>query len=177
MENDKKGKYEGKAKHISEKYKFSRFETQSNAELTRLVKELVSELKQNEKIVASLEKSLENKDSEIERLKNKLSVFYGNSDSVEKYIGYDHNWLYVDKICFIIERTRKPINSHQIVELMIKMEPDLKMRLINPFNSITKSLYNAIKLKRLFRYNKTGNFGYTYILPTWLNESGKLEIK
>jgi hypothetical protein len=81
------------------------------------------------------------------------------------------------KFVSLIERTRKPLNSHQIVELLIKIEPELDQRLSDPFNSITKSIYNAVKLNRLIRHQKTGNYGYTYILSNWLNEDGKIEIK
>lgn len=177
METDKKRKYEGKAKHISEKYKFLKFETYTKEKLMSLLKELVSELKGKEKVIDSFELEFEKKDKEIEHLKKKLSVFYNQSDSLEKYVGYDPNWLYVDKICFVIGRTKKPLNSHQIVDLLIKIEPSLKLRLLDPFNSITKSIYNAVKLNRLLKYQKTGNYGFTYILYEWINTEGQLKIK
>lgn len=176
MENEKKSKYEGKAKSIVEKYSFLKFANYTKEELLSLLKELVGELKGQEKANDAFERDLKKKDLEIEKLKSKLAVFYDQSESLEKYIGYDPNWLYIDKVCFVIERSRKPLNSHQIVDLLIKIEPDLKMRLLDPFNSITKSIYNAVKLNRLFKYQKTGNFGFTYVLPDWIRDSGVLKI-
>ena len=175
MESDHKGKYQGKAQRISTKYKFSKFETYTNGELLALLRELVNELKANEKTIEANELLMQKKDDELQRLKKKIDLFYNHSYSEIKYTGYDPAWLYIDKICFVIERTKKPLNSNQIVELLIKIEPDLSQRLSDPFNSITKSIYNAVKLSRLLRHQKTGNYGYTYILPNWVNEEGILK--
>lgn len=177
MEDDKRRKYDGKAKSIVEKYNFLKFESYNQKELMSVLKELVNELKGNEKAIDSFQRKIENKDKEIEQLKSKLALFYNQSESLEKYVGYDSNWLYIDKVCFVIERSRKPLNSHQIVDLMLRIEPELKMKLRDPFNSITKSIYSAVKLNRLLKYQKTGNFGFTYILFDWLNDEGKLTIK
>jgi hypothetical protein len=64
----------------------------------------------------------------------------------------------------VIERSRKPLNSHQIVDLMLRVEPELKMKLRDPFNSITKSIYNAVKLNRLLKYQKDWKF-WIYLYP------------
>lgn len=177
MESDKKRKYEGRAKSIVEKYNFLKFESYNQKELMSVLKELVNELKGNEKAIDSFQRKIEEREKEIAQLKSKLSLFYNQSESLEKYVGYDSSWLYIDKVCFVIERTRKPLNSHQIVDLIIRIEPELKMKLRDPFNSITKSIYSAVKLNRLLKFQKTGNFGFTYILFDWLSDEGKLLIK
>lgn len=177
MESDNNKKHQGKAQRISDKYRFSKFESYTHAELLNVLRGLYRDLRTNEKIIEANELLMQKKDVEIELLKKKLDVFYNPTFSVTKYTGYNPDWLYIDKVCFVIQRTRKPLNSHQIVELLIKIEPSLSQRLSDPFNSISKSIYNAAKLNRLFRYQKTGNFGYTYIIPSWLDENGKLKIK
>ena len=102
----------------------------------------------------------------INTLIEKLCVFDGTNDSLQKFVGYQKDWLYIDKITFVIERSNKPLTSHQIVDLLIQLEPTLKQRLLNPFKSITKAIYKGIQLNRLVRHYKTGNFGWTYILPS-----------
>jgi hypothetical protein len=49
-------KYEGKAKSIVEKYSFSKFESYNQKELMSVLKELVNELKGNEKSIDSFSK-------------------------------------------------------------------------------------------------------------------------
>jgi hypothetical protein len=101
MESDNKGKYQGKAQKISTKYKFSKFETYTNAELLALIRELVNELKANEKTIEANELLIQRKDDELQRLKKKIDLFYNHSYSETKYAGYDSDWLYIDKICFV----------------------------------------------------------------------------
>lgn len=177
MSNNSEHKNKGKAQSIAEKYKFLTLQNLTKVELIAKVKELYNLQIQNEKYIAKQERQLENKEIKINALTEKLSVFYGTNDDLQKFAGYNINWLYIDKITFVIERSNKPLTSHQIVDVLIQLEPTLKQRLLDPYNSITKSIYNALKLNRLSRHFKTGNFGYTYILPNWLNENGKLEIK
>ena len=138
-------------------------------ELITKIKELVKLQEQNEKHIAKQENHLENKETIIVSLNEKLSVFHGTNDTLQKFAGYNQEWLYIDKIIFVIERSNKPLNSHQIVNILLLIEPTLKQRLINPFNSITKSIYVGVKLNRLVRHQKTGNFGWTYILPNMIN--------
>ena len=135
-------------------------------ELITKVKELYNLQLQNEKYIAKQERQLENKEIKINTLTEKLSVFDGTNDSLQKFVGYHNDWLYIDKITFVIERSNKPLTSHQIVDVLIQLEPTLKQRLLNPFKSITKAIYKGIQLNRLVRHYKTGNFGWTYILPS-----------
>lgn len=177
MENQNESKYKGKADSIASKYKYLKFHTYSQKELIILIKELVDLQEKNEKLILKLERQLEDHKNKSIELSEELAFFNSDSEDLKKYIGYNVDWLYIDKIVFVIERTRKPLTSHQIVNKLIEIEPTLKQKLLDPFNSITKSIYSGIKLNRLIRYFKTGNFGYTYILPDWLIESGKLDIK
>lgn len=163
MSNDSGHKNKGKAQSIAEKYKFSALQNYTKEELISKVKELYNLQLQNEKYIAKQERQLENKEIKINTLTEKLSVFDGTNDSLQKFIGYHNDWLYIDKITFVIERSNKPLTSHQIVDILIQLEPTLKQRLLNPFKSITKAIYKGIQLKRLVRHNKTGNFGWTYL--------------
>lgn len=166
---DKNNKtYGGTAKSVSEKQNYRLFESYSPRELISYIKELTKNLKSKSKEISLLEKEIEKQKNVITKLENELAVFYDSSDNLEKFRGYDPKWLYVDKICFVIERSRKPLNSQQIVDLMLKIEPELALRLLDPYNSITKAIYNAIKVNRLVKYKKTGNFGITYILSNQL---------
>lgn len=176
MEDKKHHKYKGKSTSIVEKYKYLKFQTYTTREFISLVKELVNLQEQNEKLISKQEHQLKNKEIEIDNLKEKLAVFYSTDDNLQKYVGYNVDWLYVDKIVFALERSQKPLNSHQIVDILIRIEPTLKQKLLDPFNSITKRIYTGVKLNRITRHNKTGNFGYTYILPNWLDERGNVVI-
>lgn len=177
MDNQNESKYTSQADSIIDKYKYLKFETYSHKELIRLIKELVELQNKNEKLILKIERQLEDIKNKNTELSQEISFFNGDSENLKKYIGYNIGWLYIDKIVFIIERTRKPLTSHQIVNKLIEIEPTLPQKLLDPFNSITKAIYNGIKINRLVRHFKTGNFGYTYILPNWLAENGKLDIK
>ena len=166
MSNDSGHKNKGKAQSIAEKYKFSALQNYTKEELIGKVKELYNLQLQNETYIAKQERQLENKEAKINTLTEKLSIFYGTNDSLQKFVGYHNNWLYIDKIAFVIERSNKPLTSHQIVDILIQLEPTLKQRLLNSFKSITKAIYKGIRLNRLARHNKTGNFGWTYVLPS-----------
>ena len=166
MSNDSEHKNKGKSQSIAEKYKFLALQNFTKEELITKVKELYNLQLQNEKYIAKQERQLENKEIKINTLIEKLCVFDGTNDSLQKFVGYQKDWLYIDKITFVIERSNKPLTSHQIVDLLIQLEPTLKQRLLNPFKSITKAIYKGIQLNRLVRHYKTGNFGWTYILPS-----------
>ena len=160
--------YTGTTKFISENQNFRVFESYSHKELVSYIEELTKELKKKSKEIVFLEREIEKHKHLTTKLEGELAVFYNSSDSLEKFRGYEPDWLYIDKICFVIERSRKPLNSRQIVGLMLKIEPELALRLLNPYNSITKAIYNAVKVNRLVKYSKTGNFGITYILSNQL---------
>ncbi len=157
-------KYAGKAKQISEKYQFKKYENYSKAEFIALIKELVTELKAKEKIIATYEYDFEKKEAENLELKKKLNSFYNEEDNLEKFKGYKFYWTYIDKICFVLERNKKPMTSKMIVELIQKLEPELTKKLADPFNSISKAIYTGIKLERIVKTNKIGNYGFTYLL-------------
>lgn len=165
MGNDSEHKNKGKAQSIAEKYKFSALQNFTKEELIKKVKELYDLQLQNEKYIAKQDRLLEIKETKINTLTEKLSIFNGTNDSLQKFVGYKHEWLYIDKICFVIERSNKPLTSHQIVDVLIQLEPALKQRLLNPFKSISKAIYKGLQLNRLLRHYKTGNFGWTYVLP------------
>ena len=166
MSNDSEHKNKGKAQSIAEKYKFLALQNFTKEELIIKVKELYNLQLQNEKYIAKQERQLENNETKINTLAEKLSVFNGTNGSLQKFVGYNKDWLYIDKITFVIERSNKPLTSHQIVDVLIQLEPTLKQRLLNPFKSITKAIYKGIQLNRLVRHYKTGNFGWTYILQS-----------
>jgi uncharacterized protein HemX len=166
MSNDSEHKNKGKAHSIVEKYKFSGLQNCTKEELISKIKELYNLQLQNEKYIAKQERQLENKETKINTLTEKLSVFDGTNDSLQKFVGYNKDWLYIDKITFVIERSNKPLTSHQIVDVLIQLEPTLKQRLLDPFKSITKAIYKGLQLNRIVRHYKTGNFGWTYVLPS-----------
>jgi hypothetical protein len=166
MSNESEYKNKGKAQSITDKYKFLALQNLTKDELISKVKELYNLQLQNEKYIAKQDRLLENKEIKINTLTEKLSVFNGTNDGLQKFVGYNKDWLYIDKICFVIERSNKPLTSHQIVDVLIQLEPTLKQRLLDPFKSITKAIYNGLQLSRLIRHYKTGNFGWTYVLPS-----------
>jgi hypothetical protein len=164
MSDERNKKYAGKAKYISEKYLYKEYEGYTKPEFIGLIKEMVSQMKGKEKVIASYERENEKLRTEIESLKKQLNVFYGIDDVIEKYVGYNSEWTYIDKICFVMERYQKPITGKKIVELLLKIEPQLNKKLADPYNSITKAIYVGIKLNRIIKHTKTGNHGYAFIL-------------
>ncbi|MDI9340952.1 MAG: hypothetical protein QM534_10330 [Sediminibacterium sp.] len=164
METGKNKKYAGKAQYINEKYQLKKYEDFTKPQFIALIKELVNELKGYEKAINTFERGAEKNQTEILNLKKKLSLFYGTDDVLEKYVGYNPEWTYIDKICFVMERHQNPITGKKIVELLLKIEPQLNKKLADPYNSITKAIYLGIKLNRITKHNKTGNNGYSYIL-------------
>ncbi len=161
---ESKSNKKSKAKVISEKYKFSHLETFTKVQLISKIKEFYNSYLQLEKKEAKYERLIKHKDMLIANQLEKLAMYNGKSDSLQKFASYNCNWLYLDKIIFIIERSNNPLTSNQITELMIKLEPSLTQRLANPFKSITKAIYSGIKFNRLVRHTKIGNFGWTYKL-------------
>ncbi len=164
METRKNKKYAGKAQYINEKYQLKKYENFTKPQFIALIKELVNELKGCEKEINTFEQEAEKNQTEILNLKKKLSLFYGEDDVLEKYVGYNPEWTYIDKICFVMERHQKPITGKKIVELILRIEPQLHKKLVDPYNSITKAIYLGIKLNRITKHYKTGNNGYSYIL-------------
>lgn len=177
MNKESEHKYKGKSASIADKYKFLELLSKSKEELIVLVKKLYRLQEENERHIAKQEKQLKKNEADIDSINEKLSVFYDNTENLQKYIAYKTDWLYIDKIVFVLERTRKPMTSKQITGVLLKIEPELKLRLLDPFKSITKSIYNGVKINRVLRHSKTGNFGYTYLLPEWINEKGILQIE
>jgi CRISPR/Cas system CMR subunit Cmr4 (Cas7 group RAMP superfamily) len=165
MNNENEHKNKRKAKAIAKKYTFSTLQYLTKEELIGKYKELHSLQSQKEKQIVQLERQIENLEAKIISLTEKLSIFYGTNDTLQKFVGYDTEWLYIDKITFVIERSNKPLTSLKIVEVLLKLEPSLKQRLLNPLKSITKVIYTALKLNTLIRHKKTGHYGWTYILP------------
>lgn len=163
---EEKNKYVGKANLIAHKYKFLKFHSYSQKELIDLVKELTKLLEVHENVIIKLESEVEKKVEIINKQNEKLNVFYNDAENLEKFVGYKSNWLYIDKIVFVIKRSCKPLHSQQIVDLLLQLEPDLKLKLRNPFNSISKVIYRAVKLNRILQHHKTGNFGYTYVISS-----------
>jgi hypothetical protein len=166
MNDETERKNKVKTKAIVEKYKFSALQSLTREELLTKYKELHNLQLQKEKHIAKQERLLENRETEIKNLTEKLAVFHGTNDRLQKFVGYDAEWSYIDKITFVLERSNKPLTSHQIVDLLLQLEPILKQRLLNPFKSVTQVIYAGLKLNSFIRHHKTGHYGWTYILPS-----------
>lgn len=157
-------KFEGKAQKIKEKYLFAKINEGSMDELISSIKHYIKEIKDKDAQIATLERELASKQKYIERLKEKLDAIHNDPDNLDLFKGYKERWTYVEKICFVLERSKKPLSAGDIVELILKLEPVLAKRLANPYNSITRSIYIAEKLGRIERGDTLGNYGSIYSL-------------
>ncbi len=170
MAKENKHENSQKAKVIADKLRYKELYTMSTEKLILLAKNLY---KANDVLIAQkdvLVKRLEQKNRQIQQLTN-------GDDPVIKYKGYDKEWAQVEKVIFILSRNKKPLLTKEIVKELLLIEPQLQQSLKDPYNSIAKALYVAIKLDRVIQDKKIGAGGYTHILPDWLDKNNTLQSK
>ncbi|HEY8936924.1 MAG TPA: hypothetical protein VIM65_16975 [Cyclobacteriaceae bacterium] len=86
-----------------------------------------------------------------------------------KTTDYDLNWSWVNKIVFVLKKTDRPLQSSEIIDLLMPHEPGLKSSRYRP-QSFSPNLGKAVKYKRVIAYKLGGTRGYYYVLPEWMHD-------
>ena len=87
---------------------------------------------------------------------------------------YNPKWSWVNKIVFVLKKTRRPMLSPEIIRLLVPHEPILQHSSNRP-QAFSVYLNKAVKYQRIAAYKRGGSRGYYYVLPEWMNEHGVLE--
>ena len=87
--------------------------------------------------------------------------------------GYGRMSSWVSKICFVLQHENRPLRSPELISLLEKREPELaghssKEQYFSAF------LSNAVSYGRIIQQKVKGVRGYYYLLPSWLDEQGKV---
>jgi uncharacterized pyridoxamine 5'-phosphate oxidase family protein len=124
--------------------------------------------------VEKQERMIDSLTVEVERLKKKITDMQNAQLPSYKYQGYNKKDSWLEKIRFIITRNAALMNSSEIKNALLLLEPDLKERWANPDNYVSQVLYLASKHQAIARTKKYGVYGhYWYGIPEWYNEEGK----
>lgn len=120
-----------------------------------------------------LEKEFENLALENEKLRIKvigqakaIENLKRNKNPLSKYEGYDKNVQGIDKIKFILNRSKLQMSFKEIKQLILKLDPELKERWANIDKSLSHLLakgcsYNAIS--RFKKYGEKGEYVYSIL--------------
>ena len=164
MTKENKSENSQKARSIADKLRYKELYAMNIDKLILLAKNLY---KANDALTDEknrLLKQIEQKNRQIQQLSNP-------DDPVIKYKGYDKEWAQVEKVIFILSRNKKPLLTKEIVKELLFIEPRLGQSLKDPYNSIAKALYVAIRLERVIQDKKIGAGGYVHVLPEWLDKN------
>lgn len=163
--NDK-AKIKAAADKIKLKYKAKQLNALNSDDPEEFIKELLEQIKIKDKAIAYLEASDLKKDAEILRLNaiiNDLTKEKSDDPTVT-YKGYSEEWAYIEKVCFIVERSKQALTAREIIDEILVLEPKLKKRLNDPYNSFTQAIHHGVKLERLIKWRKKGTHGHTYLI-------------
>jgi hypothetical protein len=82
---------------------------------------------------------------------------------------YNQKWAYVDKLIYILKLAGRPMQSPEILDLLLKYDQNA-----NQWRDRTKSLSvhlnKAVKYQKISFYKVSGENGYYYTLPEWGDE-------
>lgn len=149
------------ANNIADSYNRKAIERLSETEAKDMCYRLLNDLIETEKKVKILE-----------RINRHLKVSKENKD---KYDGYNPSWTVLEKIIFVFTNNKKVLTTNELTNELLACEPILKQKWINPFKSVSETLYRGLKLLRIVRYQKIGIYGFTYALPEWFDADNKLK--
>ena len=100
---------------------------------------------------------------ELEKLENKRL----------KADGYAEMSSMVSKIAFVLQRENRPLRSPELICLLERHEPVLAQH-HNKVQYFSAFLSNAVSLKRILCRKVKGVRGYYYLLPSWVDDEGKV---
>ena len=167
MASKKEGENGRKAKEIADEMRYNELYTLNTDKFILLVKNLY-------KIVDDLKAQAAIYDKKIAKLERENQELRNTDDLVVKYKGYDKVWARVEKIVFVLSRNKKPMLTHEIERELLLIEPTIEQSTQDTFKSISKAVYQAVKLGRAIQYKKIGAGGFVYALPEWFDGQGNL---
>jgi hypothetical protein len=86
---------------------------------------------------------------------------------------YNKSWGWVNKIVFVLKKIKRPLLSTEIIEFMTPYELVLQYSRY-PAQAFSAHLHKAVKYGRVIAYKLGGSRGYYYILPDWMDVTGKI---
>ena len=86
---------------------------------------------------------------------------------------YNKNWSWVNKIVFVLKKIKRPLLSTEIIEFMTPYELVLQYSRY-PAQAFSAHIHKAVKYGRVIAYKLGGSRGYYYILPDWMDVTGKI---
>lgn len=162
MEDAEKEKIEKekakKAKEIAEKYRFSDIEKLEKIELLKKIQ--------------ALEVEVAVRDNKILKLEKQVEYYKGLWNNKPKYTEYNPDSGGIEKVIYILKENARIMLSNEIEEVLLDLEPDLKVHWENTRNNTSRYISRAVKAGRVIKHY-IGN-GYTYGLPDWFDENNNL---
>lgn len=166
MKKEDKVKKEAAVKRIQGKYSAKKSKQLYTGNPNAVITDLLKQIAIKDKAIAHLEAECDRLKAENRNLKatKKEESKKDTNDPAIRFKGYSTDWPYLEKVCFVIEKSKESLTVEGIVELILLLEPGLKKRLLDPYKSITQAVYQGVKLERLIKGRKNGNYGHTYFL-------------
>lgn len=121
----------------------------------------------HEELQEDSEKKIAEKDLLIGKLKKELENCRRKPRN--RYEGYNKRWDGVDKIKFIVERSRRALAFWEIKEILLELEPELCERWTNVDMGVSHLLFRCCDYGVLTKSKKHGNKGrYIYSISLQL---------
>lgn len=127
---------------------------------------------------------IEENEKEIEKLKGTMELFIKHSIILEnqfpkdplndKIQFYDQQWCYVEKLVYILKLAKRPLQSSEILEWLLKHDENVKYCWGNKVKSLSVYLNKAVRYRRILSRKVPGNNGYYYFLPEEAPETGNI---
>jgi hypothetical protein len=86
---------------------------------------------------------------------------------------YNKSWSWVNKIVFVLKKIRRPLLSSEIIEFITPYEPVLQYSHYRA-QAFSAHLHKAVKYGRVMAYKLGGSRGFYYVLPDWMDVTGKI---
>jgi len=129
-------------------------------------RELANLKKENERLLLRIEELEKKNKSHMEIIKDNMRKFREANPT----IAYNQKWSWVKKMAYLIHQADKPLQLNEISEKLYEIDKYASSSSIYHSNKIfCTHLLRAVKAKRLARCKISGNGGYFYCLPEWMN--------
>ncbi|MDP1801948.1 MAG: hypothetical protein Q8L81_11390 [Bacteroidota bacterium] len=126
-------------------------------ELFEKVKDLYYENQKLTNRVFDLEELMSKQEKKIEKKKSKI-------DKIINYDGYNTEWIMTEKIVFILKRNKVAMSTIQVVNELLKIEPNLNEIYKDKVRTISNYIYNTLRLGFIKRSEKAVGGGYNYVI-------------
>lgn len=124
-------------------------------------------------------KIIEEQEKEMEKLNGAMHMIVKHNILLENKLMknpqsgeamyYRQDWCYVDKLVFILKLKKQPLQSSELLELLLKHD-EYANYWRNKVKSLSVHLNKAVKYKKILSYKVPGKNGLDYGLPEWIDE-------